>query len=743
MSKFINKVVTGVSTLALAASMLIMPVATNVHAASAGEVYKSTDGTVWFITSNMTKRPFTSWGAFQSYGFLSASQIKDADASVTALSTGDFIAPQDGRIFCATATKGSDVSGECSLITGGMKAAFTSAAVFSGQGYSFSRAFYGDSSFLTKTSNVDNASAQHRPGTLINNNGTIQLVVTGGLWGTPSMDVFNSWGWSFADVVPANSADLLLSQTGVISARTAGQLSPSATTETDPGSGDCNVDGDAGDVTLTLLSTYTNENVGEGEEEVPVLAFEAEADDGSDLGVTSVKVELEQTNAADSDKLEDYADEVLVMLDGEVVGSADADEFTESSDRYSKSISLDDCAIIDAGETAIFTIALTALNNLDSGDIDSDVWDVEIDSVRFEDGDGVTSTETPAADVIDQAFDFEDFAGAADVELVVSLSDDDEINDAHILDIDDVDNTDDVEVLSFDLEADGESDILLKELPVEITTAGMNMDDAISSVGLWVDGDMIDSQNVTATDTDENITFDDLDYTIDAGETVTFTVTVDINDLDATGGAEVANGDTIQAQITATERAAIDAEDESGTDVATGDMTGTAVGNAHAIYDQGIMVEFVSATAERTFTADAATEDDQGTYKITFDVTAFDGDMRIDNSSEVADANAAGQGVEFSEVDTAGTPVLGSDILESNTVDTEDTANTFEVDEGTTRRFTLTVIYSADSTPTDGSVYVRIDSINWGTATDDTNANYYEFDLGDYKTEYLFLNGIA
>ena len=162
MSKFIKKVVTGVSTLALSASMLITPfAATSAHAAMAGEVYKSTDGTVWFITSNMTKRPFTSWGAFQSYGFLSASQIKDADASVTALSTGDFIAPQDGRIFCATATKGSDVSGECSLITGGMKAAFTSSAVFSGQGYSFARAFYGDSSFLTKTSNIENASAQH------------------------------------------------------------------------------------------------------------------------------------------------------------------------------------------------------------------------------------------------------------------------------------------------------------------------------------------------------------------------------------------------------------------------------------------------------------------------------------------------------------------------------------------------------------------------------------------------------
>ena len=738
MSKFINKVVTGVSTLALAASMFVAPVAMTAHAAAAGEVYKSTDGTVWFITSNMTKRPFTSWGAFQSYGFLSAAQIKDADASVTALSTGDFIAPQDGRIFCATATKGSDVSGECSLITGGMKAAFTSSAVFSGQGYSFSRAFYGDSSFLTKTSNVDNASAQHRPGTLINNNGTIQLVVTGGLWGTPSMDVFNSWGWSFADVVPANSADLLLSQTGVISARQAGQLSPSATAET-PGTGDCNVDGDAGYITLTLLSTYSAENVGEGDEEVPVLGFDVKADDGSDVGITSVKVELEQTVGTNSEDITDYIDEVVVMMDGEVVGSADADEFSEGTgSRYSKSISLDDCAVIDAGETAEFTVGITALNNLDSGDIDDDAWDAEIDQIRFEDGDGVTSTETPAADAIDQAFDFDSFASANNVEMKTALNEDDEaINQAHVIDIDDTEDTTDEEILSFTIEADGDSDLNIQELPVTITTTG-ETDEAVltSNAQLWYDGDSIASDTI---ETNGAVVFEDIDVDIDAGEKAEFKVTVDIQDT--AGAAD--NGDTVKAEITTVNADAIVAEDAAGDRIADGDSSGSALGEAHALYDAGVMIEFVSASTERTFTADAATEDDQGTYKITFDVTAFDGDMRIDNSSEVADANAAGQGVEFTEVDTAGTPTLSSDILESSIVDSEDTANTFEVDEGTTRRFTLTVIYTADTTPTDGSVYVRIDGINWGTATDDTNANYYEFDMGDYKTDYLFLNGIA
>ncbi len=232
MNNLLKKVAVSVSTVATVASMGLMPMVAK--AAAPGEVYKTPDGTVWFITTDMQKRPFTSAGAFLSYGFLSFSQVKDADASVTALPTGSFIAPADGKIFCASETKGSDVKGECSLVTGGMKAAFTSAAVFTGQGFSFSRAINGDSSFLSKTSNIDSSSAGHLPGVLVNNSGTVQMVVSGGLWGIPSMDVFNSWGYSFSDVVPANAADKALSQVGVIPARQAGQLVPSGTTNPAP-----------------------------------------------------------------------------------------------------------------------------------------------------------------------------------------------------------------------------------------------------------------------------------------------------------------------------------------------------------------------------------------------------------------------------------------------------------------------------------------------------------------------------
>ncbi len=184
-------------------------------------------GTVGMIVGGQF-RPYTSAGAFLSYGFNSWASVVDANAEDLALPTGSFIPPQDGKIFCAEVTKDSDVKGECSLITGGQKAAFTSAAVFTGLGFSFSKAVYGDSSFMSKTTNIDNSTAAHRPGVLVNNNGTVQLVGSTGLLGIPDLATFNSWGYSFANVVPANAADKAMTQTGVMAARVAGQLSPSA-----------------------------------------------------------------------------------------------------------------------------------------------------------------------------------------------------------------------------------------------------------------------------------------------------------------------------------------------------------------------------------------------------------------------------------------------------------------------------------------------------------------------------------
>ena len=502
------------------------------------------------------------------------------------------------------------------------------------------------------------------------------------------------------------------------------------------------VTGGAGSITVDSLSTYSNEDVGEGDTDVKVLAFTVEADDNSDVGVTSVKVELKQTNSADSRRIEDYVKSASIWMGGKKVGEADASDFSESSHIYTKSIALTN-ATVKAGDKETFVVALDAQSTLDSGDTNSETFAVDVLNVRFKDGEGVVTTEDTDATALDQSADFGSFADANSVELKAALvSADDEINEAHVIDVDDTNDTSDESLLSFSLKANGDSDINVSEIPVYVTVTGAaNVDDMITGITLWHGGEQIGSESVgSGVGANEAYTFNDLDVDVKAGDTEKFMVKVD---LKSTADVDLDNGDTIKVELDATRVDLIVATDESGDDVTTTDLTGTALGEASAVYDSGISVKFLSSTKEKSFTADAATEDDQGTYKVKFSVTAFDGDMYIDNSSEVANANAAGQGVEFSVTSTAGTPVLGSDLLESDTAKTEDTANAFFVEEGTTREFTLTVIYSADSTPTDGSHSIKIDSINWGTASDDTNANYYEFNLGDFKTDALFLNGIA
>lgn len=278
---------------AVAMAAALVPFAASADTAhGAGTNVSDSTGTIWFITQSGTRRAYTSAGAFTSYGFNSWSTVVSANAADLALpvDSAGFIPPQDGKIFCATATKGSDVKGECSLISGGQKYAFTSAAVFTGLGFSFSRAISGDSSFMTKASNISDATSAHLTGVLVNNNGTVQLVGASGLLGIPDLATFNSWGYSFNDVVKANAADMTKTQTGVMAMRVAGQLSPSWTTTPGNNNGGTPIPPVGGNLSVSLASnTPVAANFATGAAFLPFTTVNFTA--GSNpVVVTSVKV---------------------------------------------------------------------------------------------------------------------------------------------------------------------------------------------------------------------------------------------------------------------------------------------------------------------------------------------------------------------------------------------------------------------------------------------------------------------
>lgn len=184
----------------------------------------SSNGTIYLITDDGQRRPYTSAGAFLSYGFNSWSKVSKASEEDLSLPIGSFIPPRDGKIICSD--RGID-KGTCYLMTNGKKAAFVSEKVFKDAGFTFTKALYGDVSFLDSDSDINDSADKHRPGVLINKSGTMYLVTSDGLLGVPSADVLKTWGYSSDDVVQASAGDSLLVQSSVISAREGSKLTPS------------------------------------------------------------------------------------------------------------------------------------------------------------------------------------------------------------------------------------------------------------------------------------------------------------------------------------------------------------------------------------------------------------------------------------------------------------------------------------------------------------------------------------
>jgi|GEM_PF-933129 len=181
------------------------------------------NGTVYFLNAQGQKQPYTSAGAFLSYGFNSWSGVVNCSAEDLALPTGSFVTPADGKFYIDSIDHRTVY-----LITNGQREGVASAAAFLGLGYSFSNATVADTSFMTTLAPINSSAMAHPAGTLVKlPSGEIDLMGTNGRMGIPSLSVFNSWGYSFKDVVLANSYDQALAMSGgVMPAMVPGYLNP-------------------------------------------------------------------------------------------------------------------------------------------------------------------------------------------------------------------------------------------------------------------------------------------------------------------------------------------------------------------------------------------------------------------------------------------------------------------------------------------------------------------------------------
>lgn len=490
------------------------------------------------------------------------------------------------------------------------------------------------------------------------------------------------------------------------------------------------------------LSQYNNEEVGDGENDVKVVGFEVEASNDGDISLKSIKLAFDPSGngSGDSDHIDDYIESVSVWMGSTKIGSASSDDFTDGSDNiYTKTITLSN-SIVRADSTEKFYITVNSVNNLDTGDIDSDSWTLDIDNIRYEDGSGVVTTLAEGdfgGDTFNVPMSFVSFSTAANTELKVTTAS--ESPDAGIVVIDDTDNTDDVKLLIGKIEIEGTSDVVIDELPITLTTVGgANVAAVTGSITLKIDGKEFSESVTTSGATTGTTTFDNLDLALDAGKTYTFTVSADINDID-TGNLD--EGDTLLASLTSTNRDNIDVENEEGDQLnTTSERSGTATGEAQEFRTNGISLTLVSVTPSATTPVSGSFPDsannDVGLFIIKYKVTAIGDTVYISSLSTSA-------GVTYS-VDKSGTATSSNSISATlvNSDATLTSVGNYEIEEGASNAetFTLSVSVPLGTGGTTGQYRAALTGVLWDTSDDTSMANTYSSELDSFKTAYQVLN---
>ncbi len=485
------------------------------------------------------------------------------------------------------------------------------------------------------------------------------------------------------------------------------------------------------------LSQYSSEEVGEGQKDVKIVGFEVEATNDGDIAIKSAKLSFTITNDSGSDNLDDYIDGASIWMGSTKVGSVDANDFSEgSSGVWTKTVTLSS-PVVKADKTEKFYVSVDAANSFDSGDIDSEIFTADVDNLRFEDGSGVVTTED-AYDLgsMDVNVAFVSYSTAADTELKISK--DSSSPSSAVVIIDENDNTDNVILLKGKMKLEGSSDVTIDELPITLTTVGgANVAAVTNSLTLKIGGDeYTETVSITGA-TSGTVTFDNLNFDVNAGDTVNFEILADINDIDA---GNLDEGDTLTASLTPTNRDYIDVENEQGDQLSdSSEKTGTATGSSQELRSEGVSATFVSQST--SVTSGQSSNDDLGTLKIQFKVTAV-GDTVYMSSL----AGTSGAATNLFVVDRSGTATTGGVSgtltminLDSSSDDDLTAAGNYTIEEGEVRTFELVATVQLPTAGSAGQFKAALSTLKWNTDNSTTYQSYTQ-NLDSFKTSYLGLN---
>ena len=508
---------------------------------------------------------------------------------------------------------------------------------------------------------------------------------------------------------------------------------PTPTTPTTP----VGLTGGEGNLLINSSLGDVETDVDEGDSDVEVLGAELEADD-SDMMVERVDVDI-TVGSGGSAQLDNYIDSVSIWLDGKKLATQDVKEGDEDSNDVFSFRFTGLKGVIREGDKADLYVSVDAINNIDSGDTDVTLdIDIPTNGIRAVDGAGISETYVDSSPALDGGFSVTT-ATVGDLEI----SEGDKNPEGTVVMVDEDDDTDDVLVMEFDIEA-GNQDVVVDAIPVGLVVAGGNGTTVTSVSGpvkraiLKKGNTVIDTVSIPSTAVlSYQVLFDDLDLEIADGDTETFSVYVDLNDADPT---TFATSSSLYATTTGSD-SAWDVEDSNGDSVTPGGAVSNS-GETLVFQTEGIEVKLVSATPTKSTPLGTNVTAEVGSFQIVVDIKANDGDMWIDKDATAdpdrGGTGTAGTGFQWATTtqSTTGTTTIAS-VLDADGSTGGDSATGFKINEGETRRFTLTVSLSADI---NGVTAVQLTGINYDTdSTVSDSTTFYTSNLSDFKTALLTL----
>ncbi len=461
------------------------------------------------------------------------------------------------------------------------------------------------------------------------------------------------------------------------------------------------------------IDSASDDEIEEGSSNQEVAEVTVEFTDG-DAEISRMDVKFERAGADAFNAFET----ISLWVDGDMIAERDADDEDEfQNDEMTMRFSGLDLFAEEDEEVEI-VVAVSTQNNLDSEEIGQ--WDVSVESMRFFDADGVATTEDDGfGDDFSIAETFTIQVEGTDDELIVKTSSNDP--DAATLQVEDDSKSDWYNVFTFDLDTDDSvNDIELNTVDVTVTVSSSTYALIVDDAELVIDGVTIDDVTVDAGTSTVVLTFDvDGDVTINAGDRVEAELMLRFKSLGL--GNE---GITVMAEVTSTNADDIDAEGADDLDATQ--LSGAADGDPHTLRTAGVDVSLETTSADTT-SVEAAS--DYGTYSIEVEVTAFEQDVYISTDPAVA----VGYDLESSAGSStaAGTRTV---VLESTG---DESAGYFEVTEGSTETFTLTVTYTPGEQTAARMLLQDINFAATAIAPDQTQTTLPET---DYRTSVVTIN---